>query len=200
MGGDIAPSLAGPAAVAASVTLGLHGRAKSALVSIALANVGDEPVTIERISCDPVQLREFGTAVDASITAAWREPADESAGKTLQPGETASVAIKIDAPRRAGSYASTLHVNTAPGSFLNIPIGLQVGANPVWGIAAMLAGLMLLAIVDVLASEADLRNELHKVLQFRQNANERLERNPPPESQADNLAASMRMSGKRYRS
>jgi hypothetical protein len=188
MSEDIATSLSGPAAVAVSVTLGVRGRAKPIAVDVALANIGDEPVTIERISCDPVQLAASGVAADAFITPAWRGP-NGSGSRILPPGETIILALTVDAPRRAGTYASTLRFGTAPSSALNIPIGLQVGVNPVWGISAMLAGLMLLAVVYVLAGEADLRDELHKILQFRQDATERLEQNPPPESQSDNLAA-----------
>ena len=188
MSEDRSPPLSGPAAISVAVTLGLTGRAKATSLLIGIQNTGDDMVAIERVVCDPIQVAPTGAVAEGMARAAWRDGAADGGGR-LAPGETATLTLTVEPPHRPGNYASTLRFKTISGGALATPITIMVGASPVWGVAVMLAGLMLLALVNVLDGEVDLRNELHKVLVFRQDADERLERNPPPESQTDNRAA-----------
>lgn len=187
MSEDNPPLLSGPAAVAVSVTLGINRRIKPKVMPISVANHGDDAIAVERIACDPIRHAQTGIAAQGSLSAALRDR--DGAAATLGPGEAAILGLTVSAPHRPGSYASAVRVNTVPGGPLIIPVAIEVAASPLWGIAAMLAGLMLLAIVNVLAREAERGDELRKVLQFRQDAEERLEQNPPPESVRDNRAA-----------
>ena len=187
MSEDTPPPLSGPAAVAVSLRLGFGGRAKPKAISISVANHSDDPIALELIACDPIRHARTGAAVGGSLTAVRRDRG--APGATLAPGDAAIVEIAFEAPRRAGTYASAVSVKTAPGDPLTIPVAIEVAASPLWGIVAMLAGLMLLAVIDVLAGEAERGEELRKVLQFRQDATQRLEQNPPPESVRDNRAA-----------
>jgi hypothetical protein len=187
MSEELASALSGPAAISVAVTLGVTGRAKATSLAIGIQNTSDDAVAIERVGCDPIQVVATGAAAAGAIHATQGQ--GDAVDQHLAPGESATLTLRVEAPRRPGSYASMLRVKTQSGGSLVIPITVMVGASPVWGVAAMLAGLMLLALVNVLDGEVDLRNELHKVLVFRQDADERLERNPPPESQDDNRAA-----------
>jgi hypothetical protein len=146
---------------------------------IAVHNLSDGPIVIDRISCDPVQDAGSGLAVDARPSATWDAP-----NGPLQPGERAIVEVFGEAPGKAGSYTSNLRIRATTGEALIIPISLQVGASPIRGIAAMVGGLVALGIVNFVAGEAAVKTKLHEVLELRQDADEWLE-------QPDNLSSDL---------
>jgi hypothetical protein len=181
----LSPPLVGPETINIEATLPPrtgHRRQVLKPRSIVVINTSDAAVSIPRIDCDPVQDSPSGTVADASLEAT----AETSA---LASGESAQVTISGGIPSRAGAYVSSLRIQTEPGPPLVLPVALQIAASPVWGILCMLLGLAFVAVINMLAGESDVRARLSEITQFRQDANEWLDRNPPPTSQAANLDA-----------
>jgi hypothetical protein len=63
-----------------------------------------------------------------------------------------------------------------------------VAASPVWGIVSMGLGLLLLGVLKLLTGEGDVQSKLREVVRTRGQINAWLQRNPPPQHQADAVA------------
>ena len=147
-----------------------------------MINTSGAAVSIKRIDCDPIQEKESGTVSDGTLEAV-------AEAKTLASGGSTPITISGRLPLRAGAYLSNLRIQAEPGPPLVLPVELQIAASPAGGILFLLLGLVFVAVINLLAGESDVRARLAEVTQFRQDANEWLDRNPPPVSQAANVDA-----------
>jgi hypothetical protein len=107
---------------------------------------------------------------------------------TLEPGEATVIRIAGFVPARPGTYLSQLQVITEAGQTVLTPVSIAVAASAVWGIACMAFGLLLLGVLKLLAGEGDVENKLREVAQTRGEIHAWLQRNPPSERQADEVA------------
>lgn len=176
--------LAGPAAINITATLPLFPRKQPPLLkphSIVAINTSGAQVTIPRIDCDPVQ-EQSSTVADGLLQAVAET-------EILGAGESTTIEISGRFPSQAGAYVSNLRILTQPEPALVLPVAIQVAASPAWGILCMLLGLAFVAIINMLASESDVRTRLGEVNQFRQDTMEWLDRNPQPASAAGDVEA-----------
>ncbi len=154
-------------------------------VYFSIVNGGASPCAIETLTLDPVSVAGTGTTATAQLTLLRAA----GATMTLAPGAALDLVVSGTIPARPGAYATTARITTDAGEALAIPIALSVPASPVWGIAAMVAGLLLLGTVNLLAGEGAVNSKLRDALQARQDIHTALESNPAPESRAGDVAA-----------
>jgi hypothetical protein len=177
--------LTGPTAVTITATLPpLPGPAGPVLKppSIVVVNTGDSAIVISRIDCDPVRDTSSGSAMDAKLTATAETT-------NLASGQSTAITLSGNIPRRAGAYDCNLRIQSAPGLPLVLPVTIRLAASPFWGILCMLLGLSFVAVTNLLTGESDVHTQLMEVIQFRQDANEWMDRNLLPASQTANRDA-----------
>ncbi len=149
-----------------------------------VVNAGAVPCTIETITLDPLSRDKLGTTIDAQLALHSQHP-----GSPLSPGEALTLTLSGTLPAEPGAYCTTARIITEGGGGLALPVALLVPAAPAWGIAAMLAGLLLLGTVNLLAGEGAVKTRLHDALQARQDIHAVLEATPAPDSRAGDIAA-----------
>ncbi|MBV9252068.1 MAG: hypothetical protein JO227_22850, partial [Acetobacteraceae bacterium] len=157
---------------------------KIGTAEVPVVNGGTREVSVTAISLDPVRISGRGVA---ARNGGKLEVAANT--KVLAPGTAAKILIWGTMPALPGSYSSVLRVQTACGESLAVPVNFAVASSPAWGIGCMLLGLCMMGIISVLAGESDVQSRLRDVLRFRQEAHERLEQTPPPESRAMDVLA-----------
>src|SRR5258708_15463463 len=146
----------------------------------ALVNTGSEPVSCHQIVLDPLREEDGGAATWANLTVRWQGAPPEPV--EIAPGAAAVLVISGTLPARANTYVTTLRVRPQAGELLTIATTAKVGARAAWGISLMLLGLCLLGVLSTLGAEGSVQNRLRKILTFRQEIHESLEKKPPPES------------------
>ena len=190
----MAENLIGPAAITVATTSAAGPFARRRTVSlpttrVVLTNAGVEAVTITEVALEPLVHAETGAVAEAAMTAAEPGPAAEGPAP-LQPGQSTVIAIRGWVPGHPDRYVARLRVRSDPGSaVLAVPLTVKVAAAPVWGVACMLAGLVLVAVLSVMSDAGNLANRLHAVLLYRDETHRLLEELPPPEGQRANQAA-----------
>ena len=181
--------LAGPALVTIHVAsprgpFALEGvRLPIVETRLSIVNTGKVPVDLTRLTLDLLQQSKTGTSVDSSLTVA-------AAPQNLAPGESAGVNISGFIPATPGVYTSTLRIAPAQGAPLAIRIEFPVAARAFWGVACMVLGLSLVALINLLDSASGIEGKLHDALLKREAVRDRLQQTPPPRSlaaRADNI-------------
>ena len=150
-----------------------------------IVNSGEAACRIEAITLDPLSRDKIGTNATADL--AVQCTTDLTA--PLLPGQSLTLTITGEIPAQPGGYSTTVRITTGDGQRLAVPVAVIVPASPAWGIAAMVAGLLLLGTVNLLAGEGDVTTRLHDALKARQDIHTVLEANPAPESRAGDVAA-----------
>ena len=150
---------------------------------LSVVNTGKVPVELTGLTLDLLQQSKTGTRVESSLTVG-------AAPQNLAPGESAEVKISGSIPATPGVYTSTLRIAPAQGAPLAIRVEFRVAARAFWGVACMVLGLSLVALINVLDSESGIKGKLHDALLARETERERQQQTPPPHSlaaRADNI-------------
>jgi hypothetical protein len=154
-------------------------------VRFSIVNGSTLPCQIETLTLDPVSRDGVGTTAEARLTL----QAATDIAAPIPPGGSVNLILGGEVPAEPGAYASIARIAIHEGDSLAVPVALVIPASPVWGIAAMLCGLVLLGTVNLLAGEGSIKTQLHDALKARQDIHTVLEANPAPESRAGDVAA-----------
>ena len=144
---------------------------------LCVVNTGNSPTEVARLMLDQLQHANAGTTVRASLIV-------EAAPRTLAPGESAEVKISGFIPAAPGVYTSMLRIVPAQGAPLAIRVEFRVSARALWGVACMILGLSLVALINMLDSESGIKGNLRDALLARESVRELRQRTPPPRSLA----------------
>jgi hypothetical protein len=106
----------------------------------------------------------------------------------LHPGEATEIEITGTIPARPGTYVAQLEVVTEDGQAAVAPVSVAVAANAGWGIACMVLGLLLLAVLKLLTGEGDVQEKAREVLRLRAEIHTWLQRDPPPQRREEAVA------------
>lgn len=144
---------------------------------LCVVNTGNTPVEVAHLTLDQLQQAKTGTAVEASVNV-------QAAPRQLAPGESAEVKISGFIPAAPGVYTSTLRVTPTQGAPLAIRVELRVAAHALWGLACMILGLSLVALINMLDSESGIKGNLRDAFLAREFVRELRQQTPPPRSLA----------------
>ena len=148
---------------------------------IRISNTGNAALTIAPLMFEPLQWLDSGAAADAQLAA-------NIAQRELQPGESSLLTISGRVPAVPAAYTSTLRVATQDGARLPVRIEFRVAAGAAWGFGFMVLGLLAVGLLSLLDGESGVRGKLRHALIERQDAHEFLQRTPPPQSRAAQVA------------
>jgi len=107
---------------------------------------------------------------------------------TLAPGEATLIEIVGTVPARPGTYTTELQVITDAGDAAMVPVSIAVAASAGWGIACMVFGLLLIGVLQLLTGEGGVQEKMREVLRTRGDIHAWLQRDPPPQRQAEAVA------------
>jgi hypothetical protein len=150
-----------------------------------LINSGPTRYDLVSVFIDPLSRTQDGSVVTASLKVSMTDPRQMS----LPPGGSATVELSGQVPAQPGAYVTAVRCLGDGGLGLAIPVAIEVAASPVWGIGAMLLGLMSLGIGNFFAAEGETQQRLGEALAARQEIHAALESNPPPQSRAGDIEA-----------
>ena len=148
-----------------------------------IANPTANDVTLSHISLDPLSRAADGLAATASLGVGPETP-------TAVPA-FGHVALEIGGviPATPGRYITAARVSGNGGTAVSIPVAIEVSAHPLWGLASMLLGLLLLGLVTVLGGQGEVKSRLHDALQQRSDVHAFLDRHPAPLARAPDVVA-----------
>lgn len=158
-------------------------------VRVALVNGTEFSVAVNRVFLSPLTDAVTGLAPRAA-RAALSATLDKS---MLDPGEAAGIEIGGAVPAHPGTYAAQLKAIPESGAAAVTTVSVAVAAHAGWGIACMLLGLLLLGVLllgvlKLLTGEGDVQNKAREVLRTRGELHAWLQRDPPPQRQAEAVA------------
>jgi hypothetical protein len=161
-----------------------RGSLDAGRLKVSLVNGTAVTQTITRVFPAPLAdaqtglaLRTAGTALSARV--------DKS---SLDPGEATTIEITGTVPAHPGTYTARLEVITEAGETAVAPVAIAVAANPGWGVACMLLGLLLLGVLKLLTGEGDVQEKAREVLRARAKIHSLLQRDPPPQRRVEAVA------------
>lgn len=145
-------------------------------VRVALTNVGPGPVPVADVDGGPLRHAEDGTATSARLRADLRQ---RGPARPLAAGEPGDLCLTVDGRLPPGRYEAEITLRDAEGRRLyRLPVSLAVRAHWGWALACLLAGLLTVGVVALLAGEAEVRDELARVLEVRRSFYELTDRYP----------------------
>jgi len=184
------PQLAGPerltlrGASRRGPCAGRHARLELHAIRFSVVNAGAMPCAINALALDPLRQSTTGTVVDASLRLC---PQHED--MVIEAGQSITLELAGFVPARPSAYTTAARIFTGDGGSLEIPITIEVAASPLWGIAAMLLGLLCLGLIDGFAEEGAIKTQLRGVLSARQEIHTWLEANPAPQIRSGDIEA-----------
>jgi hypothetical protein len=157
---------------------------KARPATVPLTNVTSSHVTVAPVDISPLADARTGLVPETGSGTLSAAPAKLN----LEPGEATVIRITGFVPARPGTYVAQLHVTTQGGQAVHAPISIAVAASPAWGIGCMVFGLILLGLLKLLTGEGNVEDKLREVAQSRGEIHAWVQRDPPPERRADELA------------